>query len=95
MCETCFVLPSKTLNLDIKCFCCCCVSTGSTQRLAEHHSAGVLSVIVCPSEEADGNLNWRNNPERYQPVQRDTLVATAGAHFTLTYLCVLLLVALI
>ena len=71
------------------------MSTGSTQRRAEHHSAGKLSVTICPSEEADRNLKRRGNPERRQPVQRHTVVAAAGAHFTLIYLCALCKAALI
>lgn len=91
MCETCFVFSKESLKASRFKFTVFffLLSTGSTQRLAEHHPAGKLSFTICPSEEADRNLKWRNNPERYQPVQRRTLVATAGAHLTLIYLCVL------
>lgn len=99
MCETGFVFSkwplNETLGSNLHHSCSCCMSTGSTQRPAEHHSAVQLSVAVCPFEEADRNLKWRSNPERYQPAQRHTLVTTAGAHLTLTYLCVLFKAALI
>lgn len=57
------------------------MSTGSTQRLSEQHSAGKLSAAICPSKGADRNLKWRSDPTRHKPVQRHTLVVTAGAHF--------------
>lgn len=61
------------------------MSSGFTQRPAECHSAGNLFFTIHPSEEAERDLKRRKHPERYKPVPRHKLVATAGAHFTSTY----------
>lgn len=69
--------------LMFQCLCVFyCVSTVFPQRPAEYHTAGKLSFTIRPSEEADRGLKQRKYPERYQPVPRHKLVATAGAYFT-------------
>lgn len=91
-----FPEPLKVSAFVLTMFCVFdCMPTGFSQSIAEHHSAGKLSFTICPSEEADGGHEWRNYPERYQPIQRHTVVTTAGAHFALIFFCVLFNAALI
>lgn len=65
------------------------VVAGSTQRAAEHHSAGKLSAAVRASEEADRKPKRRSNPERYRLAQRRPLVTATGACLVSVQLCVL------